>query len=122
MPGGPPGADGRLADTVVVSNRGPLAFQFKDSAFSHPWLSAAMIALMSWLMVSRVPTLSLKNLHVPHPFKKAAIAFGGLLVALAILWPWATLAVGLFAYLLTIPVIASYGETQEEEAPPDADA
>ncbi|MBV8463770.1 MAG: trehalose-6-phosphate synthase [Acidimicrobiales bacterium] len=30
MPGGPPGADGRLADTVVVSNRGPLAFQFKD--------------------------------------------------------------------------------------------
>ena len=84
-----------------------LAFQFKDGAFSHPWLSAAMIALMSWLMVSRVPTLSLKNLHVPRPFKKAAFGFGGLLLASAVLWPWATLTVGLLAYLVTIPFVAS---------------
>jgi CDP-diacylglycerol---serine O-phosphatidyltransferase len=94
-----------------------LAFQFKESAFSHPWLSAAMIALMSWLMVSRVPTLSLKQIHVPHPFRKAAIALGGVLLALAILWPWATLTVGLLAYLLTIPLIASHCEAGEEEEP-----
>jgi CDP-diacylglycerol---serine O-phosphatidyltransferase len=94
-----------------------LAFQFKESAFSHPWLSAAMIALMSWLMVSRVPTLSLKQIHVPHPFRKAAIALGGVLLALAILWPWATLTVGLLGYLLTIPLIASHCESDEDEAP-----
>ena len=99
-----------------------LAFQFKDSAFSHPWLSAAMIALMSWLMVSRVPTLSLKQIHVPHPFKKAAFAFGGVLVGFAVLWPWATLAAGLVAYLITIPVIASHGEPDIEELPPDSGA
>jgi CDP-diacylglycerol--serine O-phosphatidyltransferase len=84
-----------------------LAFQFKDETFSHPWLSAAMIALMSWLMVSRVPTLSLKTLHVPPPLKKAAAGFGGLLIASAVLWPWATLTVGLLAYLVTIPFVAS---------------
>jgi CDP-diacylglycerol--serine O-phosphatidyltransferase len=99
-----------------------LAFQFKDSAFSHPWLSAAMIALMSWLMVSRVPTLSLKQIHVPRPFKKAAIAFGGMLIGFAILWPWATLTVALLAYLVTIPVFASHGDDDEEELPPDAKA
>ncbi len=100
-----------------------LAFQFKSSAFSHPWLSAAMIALMSWLMVSRVPTLSFKQVHVPRQFKKAVPAFGGLLLASAILWPWATLTVALLAYLVTIPLIASHfgiDEIDDEEAPPDA--
>ncbi|MGH6889954.1 MAG: CDP-diacylglycerol--serine O-phosphatidyltransferase [Rhizomicrobium sp.] len=87
-----------------------LAFQFNSSAFSHPWLSAAMIALMSWLMVSRVPTLSLKQVRVPEHFKKPAIAFAGAVVASAIVWPWATLTVGLLGYLLTIPVIASHSE------------
>ena len=93
-----------------------LAFQFKESAFSHPWLSAAMIALMSWLMVSRVPTLSLKQIQVPHPFRKAAIGFAGILLASAILWPWATLTVGLLAYLVTIPIMASHFDSPEDDA------
>jgi phosphatidylserine synthase len=88
-----------------------LAFQFQGEAFSHPWLSAGMIALMSWLMVSRVPTLSLKNIHVPPPFKKAALGLGGLLIASAVLWPWATLTIGLLAYLVTIPIVASRHES-----------
>jgi CDP-diacylglycerol--serine O-phosphatidyltransferase len=94
-----------------------LAFQFKDSAFSHPWLSAAMIALMSWLMISRVPTLSPKQIHVPHSFRKAAVGFAGILLGLAILWPWATLTVGLLVYLATIPVLASHFDSAEDEAP-----
>jgi CDP-diacylglycerol---serine O-phosphatidyltransferase len=94
-----------------------LAFQFKESAFSHPWLSAAMIALMSWLMISRVPTLSLKQIQVPHGFRKAAIGFGGILLAFAVFWPWATLTVGLLAYLVTIPVLASHFDADEDQAP-----
>ena len=88
-----------------------LAFQFKETAFSHPWLSAAMIALMSWLMVSRVPTLSLKQFHVPQQFKKAAFALGGILLGSAILWPWATLTVALLIYLLSIPIMASLSDS-----------
>jgi CDP-diacylglycerol--serine O-phosphatidyltransferase len=95
-----------------------LAFQFKESAFSHPWLSAAMIALMSWLMVSRVPTLSLKQIQVPHPLRKVAIGFAGILLASAILWPWATLTIGLLAYLVTIPVLASHFDSPDDEASP----
>ncbi|HEY3779312.1 MAG TPA: phosphatidylcholine/phosphatidylserine synthase [Rhizomicrobium sp.] len=96
-----------------------LAFQFNNSAFSHPWLSAAMIALMSWLMVSRVPTLSLKQVRVPEHFKKPAIAFAGALLASAIVWPWATLTVGLLAYLLTIPVFASHSDSGRDDTSPD---
>jgi CDP-diacylglycerol--serine O-phosphatidyltransferase len=94
-----------------------LAFQFKDSAFSHPWLSAAMIALMSWLMVSRVPTLSLKQIQVPHQFRKAAFAGVGVLLAFAIVWPWATLTVGLLIYLATIPLLAAHFDAADDEAP-----
>jgi CDP-diacylglycerol--serine O-phosphatidyltransferase len=70
---------------------------------------------MSWLMVSRVPTLSLKTIHVPPPFKKAVLGVGGLVVASAVLWPWATLTVGLLAYLVTIPFVAS----QHDSGDPD---
>ncbi|HEY2445402.1 MAG TPA: CDP-diacylglycerol--serine O-phosphatidyltransferase [Rhizomicrobium sp.] len=99
-----------------------LAFQFKGEAFSHPWLSAAMIALMSWLMVSRVPTLSLKQVHVPQRFRKTMPALAALLIASAVMWPWATLTVGLLAYLVTIPLIASHFGDGEQELPPDAGA
>ncbi|HEY1615379.1 MAG TPA: CDP-diacylglycerol--serine O-phosphatidyltransferase [Rhizomicrobium sp.] len=95
-----------------------LAFQFKGDAFSHPWLSAAMIALMSWLMISRVPTLSLKNVHVPRQFRRSAVVLAGVLVALAVFWPWATLTAGLLLYLITIPVVASHGDFSAHELPP----
>jgi len=96
-----------------------LGFQFKGDAFSHPWLSAAMIALMSWLMVSRVPTLSLKQFHVPRPFKKAVFALGGILLGSAILWPWATLTVALLMYLLSIPIMASLSDSDRGKTGPD---
>jgi CDP-diacylglycerol--serine O-phosphatidyltransferase len=80
-----------------------LGFQFKGDLFSHPWLSAAMIALVSWLMVSRVPTLSLKRLHVPANLRVPAMAAVVLLLGSALLWPWVTLTIGLLFYLASIP-------------------
>ena len=89
-----------------------LGFQFKGDAFSHPWLSAAMIALVSWLMVSRVPTLSLKRLRVPPRLKAPVIVVAILLLGSALLWPWVTLTIGLLFYLASIPFgIAAAAET-----------
>jgi len=81
-----------------------LGFQFKGDAFSHPWLSAAMIALVSWLMVSRVPTLSLKKVQVPQRLKAPVMFAAILLLCSALLWPWVTLTIGLLFYLASIPV------------------
>jgi CDP-diacylglycerol--serine O-phosphatidyltransferase len=80
-----------------------LGFQFSDQVLTNPLLSAAIIATMSALMVSRVPTLSLKNIHVLPQFRGLVIAFGVLMLATAIVFPWSTLTGGLIIYLITIP-------------------
>ena len=99
-----------------------LGFEFKGDLFSHPWLSAAMIALVSWLMVSRVPTLSLKRLQVPARLRAPAILATVLLLASALLWPWVTLAIGLLVYLATSPFgIAAARRRQRDELRPAGD-
>src|SRR5216684_1688139 len=42
-----------------------LAFEFGDGIFRAPLLNAVVMILVAGLMVSRVPTFSMKRLHVP---------------------------------------------------------
>ena len=84
-----------------------LSFQFGTHAFSAPLISAGVIGVMSVLMVSRVPTLSVKHIHIPRQLRSAIAGFAGLLICAAILWPWATMTTALFVYLATIPVSAA---------------
>lgn len=69
----------------------------------HPaWASAVWMVLCGLLMVSRLPTWSLKT-RIPRRFGRVvllAIALGG---AALIFWPWATLLAMVLAYLATIP-------------------
>jgi CDP-diacylglycerol--serine O-phosphatidyltransferase len=89
-----------------------ISFQFRDPLFRDPLLSAGMIILTSCLMVSRVPTLSVKHVHIPRRLRPAVIGFVGMLLGLAILFPWSTLTSTLLMYLATIPVGAvTLGET-----------
>jgi CDP-diacylglycerol---serine O-phosphatidyltransferase len=83
-----------------------LNFQFRGAAFASPLLNAFVIATMSLLMVSRVPTLSVKHIHIPRNMRTAIVGFVGLLIYSAVLWPWATMTVALFVYLATIPMSA----------------
>jgi CDP-diacylglycerol--serine O-phosphatidyltransferase len=97
-----------------------LGFQFKGDAFNHPLISAAMIALTSWLMISRVPTLSLKRVHVPQRLKGPVIVLAILLLGSAFMWPWATLTIGLIVYLASIPFgIAAAAEMRRH--PPEVE-
>jgi CDP-diacylglycerol--serine O-phosphatidyltransferase len=84
-----------------------LAFQFSDQVLSSPFTSAALIALMSALMVSRVPTLSLKHVHVLPQFRGLVIAAGVLMLASAIIFPWSTLTGVLIIYLVSLPFAAT---------------
>jgi phosphatidylserine synthase len=63
-----------------------------------------MLALTSVLMVSRLPTPSIKYMRVSREHRVAAGFCGGLLAALLIAWPWATLTGVLLVYIATIPV------------------
>jgi phosphatidylserine synthase len=62
-----------------------------------------LIGITSVLMVSRVPTPSLKYVKLDHNWKIAAYAFAAALIPAMIFVPWATLILGLVIYLGTIP-------------------
>lgn len=84
-----------------------LSFQFHMQAFSSPLLNAFVVGVMSVLMVSRIPTLSIKHIHIPKAMRPGIVGFVGLLLCSAVLWPWATMTVALIVYLATIPVSAA---------------
>lgn len=84
-----------------------VSFQFRDPVFSSAVLSMAMIAVTSLLMISRVPTPSLKRLHISRQARGPVTAFAGLLLGFAVLWPWTTLTVSLIVYLAGIPATAA---------------
>ena len=98
-----------------------LGFQFKGDAFNHPLISAAMIALTSWLMISRVPTLSLKRMHVPQRLKGPMAVLAVLLLGSAFMWPWATLTIGLIVYLASIP-FGILAAAEMRRHPPEAES
>lgn len=80
-----------------------VSFQFHDPVFANPVLTMAMIAATSLLMISRVPTPSLKGIHLTRQTRGPVTAFAGLLLGFAVLWPWSTLTVSLIVYLAGIP-------------------
>ena len=81
-----------------------LSFQLGDTFVRNPEVTSVVMILASVLMVSRVPTPSIKYMHLPKSLMAVAyLAFGGL-VLLLINWPWTTLTVAFVLYAATIPV------------------
>ena len=56
------------------------------------------------MMVSRLPTPSIKYMRLQREHRLVAGFCGGMLAALLIAWPWATLTGALLIYVVTIPV------------------
>jgi len=66
-------------------------------------LFLVFIAITSVMMVSRIPTPSIKYMKLQRQHRYlAALAFA-ILAGLLITWPWATLTVGLLIYVASIP-------------------
>ncbi|MEY4708844.1 MAG: CDP-diacylglycerol--serine O-phosphatidyltransferase [Pseudomonadota bacterium] len=80
-----------------------VSFQWNDPLVNQPWVSGAMIALTSILMVSRLPTPSIKYMKLQRQHRiLAGVCFAPLAAAL-IVWPWATMTIGLLIYVASIP-------------------
>jgi len=93
-----PGAAGIILLPLLFS------FEFHTVAFQHPIYSAIIIAIASPMMVSRLPTPSIKYLRLPRLYRPAAVAFSALLLCLAVYWPWSTLIASILIYVAMIPV------------------
>ncbi|HXR85782.1 MAG TPA: CDP-diacylglycerol--serine O-phosphatidyltransferase [Stellaceae bacterium] len=81
-----------------------LSFEFGWSGFRSGWFGAVVLAAVGALMVSRVPTFSLKRFHLPREWVLAMFLIIGGLAALATTEPWATLLLIGLIYVGSFPL------------------
>jgi CDP-diacylglycerol--serine O-phosphatidyltransferase len=81
-----------------------VSFQWNGEIVRQPLVVLIMLGITSVLMVSRLPTPSIKYMRLQREHRLIAGFCGGLLAALLIAWPWATLTGALLIYVVTIPV------------------
>jgi CDP-diacylglycerol---serine O-phosphatidyltransferase len=93
-----------------------LSFQLGDRYVRDPAAASIVIVLASALMVSRLPTPSIKYMHMPKRLRVAAFIAFCAFVALLINWPWATLIAGFALYTVGI-VVAVFRHAQEDDEP-----
>lgn len=80
-----------------------LSFYFNAGVFHSSFVSGLFIAIVSFLMVSKVPTFSLKKLRVPRHFAMPMMILIALLTGFLVTETWATLGLLGLLYLFSIP-------------------
>ena len=80
------------------------SFEWSDFIARSPYLNAVWIAGVALLMVSTIPTVSLKRLHMPHHLFMPTMLGIVVLVALATTVPWPTLTCVGLVYIGSIPL------------------
>src|SRR5256714_3046550 len=95
-----------------------LSFEFSSEIFRAPVLSLGLIGITSVLMVSRVPTPSLKYVKLDQHAKVAIYAVAAATIPAIIYVPWATLIAGLALYIGAIP-FGMHAAAQEAEEQPE---
>ncbi|MDK9720109.1 MAG: CDP-diacylglycerol--serine O-phosphatidyltransferase [Rhodospirillales bacterium] len=107
-----------------------LSFEFGEGFFASPLVVGLVMIAVAFLMVSRVPTFSLKGIRIPHPYVLPGFLFLALLAGFLVTAPWVTLPLIEIVYAVSIPfAIKSYRDLEskaqelqdnplEEGAPP----
>lgn len=83
----------------------PLIFSFVigETGFRHPLLTATVLIVVAGLMVSRMPTYSLKKFKVPHVWILPMMLLIGLFATGIVIMPWQTLSLAGIAYIVALP-------------------
>lgn len=89
-----------LLTTLDAQTRWPAVWAF----FSHPAFGMAMLLFVGVLMASRLPTISLKSVHVSKRAQRPVLACGLFLVGCLFFDHWLTLGTIGALYVLTVPV------------------
>lgn len=81
-----------------------LHFEVGPGWVDKPLVGALTLAVVAFLMVSRLPTFSGKKVHIPRGWMVPTLVMVGLFFAILASAPWATLLALGVAYLAAIPV------------------
>jgi CDP-diacylglycerol--serine O-phosphatidyltransferase len=114
----------------------PMIFSFVvgEMGLRSPWLTAPVLIIVAGLMISRMPTYSLKKFKVPHVWILPMMLIIGLFATGIVTMPWHTLSLTGIAYVVALPFgVLSYrrlermaadlqGQSASPEAPADPSA
>ena len=89
-----------LSLALDAKGKAPVCAEF----FQHPAFGMFMLLFVGALMASRLPTISLKHLHVSRAALLPIMAGALLLVALLVSNFWITIGVIGIAYMFTVPI------------------
>ncbi len=81
-----------------------LHFEVGPGWVDKPLVGALTLAVVAFLMVSRLPTFSGKKVHIPRGWMVPTLVMVGLFFAILASAPWATLLALGIAYICAIPV------------------
>jgi CDP-diacylglycerol--serine O-phosphatidyltransferase len=92
------------------------SFEWGDWIVRSPYLNALWIAGSAALMISTIPTFSLKKFSIPHRFVVPTLLGIGLLAAFATTAPWPTLTLIGMLYIGSIPLTMRAAAPQRRAA------
>ena len=81
-----------------------LSFEGYGEVLRAPIVSGVMIAVSASLMVSRLPTPSIKYMRPARQYRLLVWAFVGIVAGCMITYPWVTMTIGMAIYLASIPL------------------
>lgn len=84
--------------------------------FDHSWLVVPWVVVIAALMVSALPTFSLKGLRIPPRYVVFVLIGVAAIAAGLVSAPWATLTVIGIAYLGSLPLSVKHYERLKDEA------
>ena len=106
-----------------------LSFEWGDWLFRSPYLSAVTVTGIALLMISKVPTVSLKRIRIPHHMVIPTLLAFGVATAFLTTEPWLTLTVVGIVYVGSVPfTVRSYyrlkraSETRKADIPQKPEA
>lgn len=81
-----------------------ISFEFFDKDAISPWLVAAHMVIIALLMVSKVPTISIKTVHINRKHIAKILVVSTILFAALLLEPWVILPIVNILYIAGIPL------------------
>jgi CDP-diacylglycerol---serine O-phosphatidyltransferase len=92
-----------------------LSFQIDTPVVRHPIVVSVFVVVVAFLMVSRLPTYSFKNVRIQHRYALVMMLIVALIAAFLVIAPWTLLTAILAAYIATMPfALRSFRRLQRE--------
>lgn len=107
---GVPAPSGALLALVPMMLDFEITLGVQFTARSNTLLIDLYIVFIAFLLASRLPTLSFKNLHIKPEYLSLSMMISALLIIVIVIYPWYALPSIAIIYLLSIPVCVYYTE------------